>query len=121
MDVSQNGVPILRGSGLAAVHKKIQDEFSAARTTPPPHVESDSTDIPPDIQFLDESLFENAPDVELVEIPELSLASACDMAASAHQSAVIDDCFEAWTVELPTENAGTIIEQACRELGEGPL
>ena len=129
-NISPNGAPILHGTGLAAVHKKIQDAFIAARTDEAPHVESDSLDLPPDIKFIDESLIESAPDVELIEIEDVSLTTACDAAAEEAslqavklqppQAVVSDYVAGAWVIEPIVEDPSTIIAEALRELGEDP-
>ena len=83
------------------------------------------------MELVDESLIESAPDVELIEIEDVSLTTACDAAAQqaslqalqlqTRQNTLdaVGDCIEgAWLIAIPTENAGTLIEQALREISD---
>ena len=124
---SPNSVPILRGNGVESARNSIQAAFTAARTVTV-HTESDSLDLASDIRFLDNLEFDEAPDIELVEIDtDISLTAACVAAAEEaslqavklqpQQGAVGD---YAWVIEPIVEDPSTIIEEVLRELGEDP-
>jgi hypothetical protein len=82
----------------------------------------------PTFNLFDGELFDSAPDVELIEIEDVSLTTACDACvADADLQAIqnlqqnapnaVGDYIEgSWFVEIPSESAGTIIEQALRAI-----
>jgi hypothetical protein len=97
------------------------------RTTEAPHVESDSLDLSPDINFID-SLPDEDVDLELIEIEDVSLTAACDAAAAEQtsllqtqlqpqQNAIGDYIAGAWQIEIPKEGANVLFDAALRELG----
>jgi hypothetical protein len=133
LKTSPSGAPILRGDGVAAVRKKIEDAFNDVRSTKVERAEIDiavadniELMIADGVQLVEG--FEEV-EVELIELdaeqdPEVYIREADEHAAiqqQAHQreQSVGDYHRGAYHIDVPTEDSETLIEQALRSIGQG--